>query len=75
MGWYSPKEMKILKSMRKEWDEYIKKFGKPYKPFNHDQWFPKDGKPAIEVWREGLLNALETGKPYEWIKEEHTLDI
>lgn len=35
----------------------------------------KDGKPAIEIWREGLLKALETGKPYEWIPEEHTLDI
>lgn len=75
MGWYSPKEIKILKSLRKEREEYYEKFGEYFPSFNHDQWFPKDGKPAIEVWREGLLNALETGKPYEWIKEEHTLDI
>ena len=68
MGCCSPNEMKILKSMRNEWDEY-------YKPFNHDQWFPKEGKAAIEIWRDGLLKALETGIRYEWIPEEHTLDI
>lgn len=75
MGWYAPSEMKIIKSMRKEREEYIEKFGEPYAPFNHDEWFPKDGKSAIDIWREELLKALETGKPYEWIPEEHTLDI
>ena len=73
-----PSEMKIIKSMRKEWEEYIKKFGKPYAilfGLSEGSRVPKDGKSAIEIWREGLLKALETGIPYEWIPEEHTLDI
>ena len=75
MGWYGDFEIKIMKSLRKEREEYYEKFKESYPPFNHDEWFSKDGKPAIEIWREELLKALEIGKPYEWIPEEHTLDI
>lgn len=75
MGWYAPVEIKILKSLRKEREEYYEKFGEYFPSFNHDQWFDSDDKAAIDVWRDELLKALETGKPYEWIEEEHTLDI
>ena len=75
MGWYAPSEIKIMKSLRKEREKYYEKFGEYFPSFNHDQWFSKDGKSAIDIWREELLKALETGKPYEWIPEEHTLDI
>lgn len=73
MGWYGDFEIVILRSLRKEREEYYEKFGKYFPSFNHDQWFPKDGKLAIEIWRDELLKALETGKPYEWISEEHIL--
>lgn len=74
MGWYAPNEIKIMKSMRKEREEYYEKFGEYFPSFNHDQWFGKDGKAAIQIWHDELLKALETGKPYVWIPEEHTID-
>lgn len=70
-----PTEMKIIKSMRNEWEEYFELFGKHFKPFNHDQWFGKDGKSAIEVWRDALLECLKNKTPYVWIPEEHTRHI
>lgn len=75
MGWYAPIEMEIMRSMRRDREEYYERFGEYFPPFNHDEWFGNKEEGAIDIWRNELLKALETGKPYKWIPEEHELDI
>jgi len=53
-------EMKILKELRPQWEEYHELFGEYFPPFNHDQWFAVGDKTAINVFRDTLLECVKT---------------